>query len=359
MLRSICFVLVLTILTSLAAVSCTQKPATPKPGVVSTPTPQKVYELRWSSFMPAGHHLHVNAANPWGKKLEELSGGRIHYTLYPGEALGKGAEQYNLVAKGLADGTIAITTFTADRFPLSGVFELPFLIPNQFIGTEILAALLDEYLRREYEDVHLLGIVMSGPFVIMTTNKPVRKLEDIKGLKIRSPGLVTSETLSALGAVPVTLTGAEQYEALQKGTIEGTVFGYASGAAYKLKEVCKYVTEIGMGLYVIALPINKAFYERLPDDLKYIVDYSGQMMVKGKSSIPQSYWITDVLAKEDMTKAGTQIIMLTQEENSRFLRAVMPVWEKYTKELDRRGVAATKLLNAIKAELVKWNIMVP
>ncbi|MBN1907950.1 MAG: hypothetical protein JW927_22930, partial [Deltaproteobacteria bacterium] len=87
-------------------------------------------ELRVAQPFATKHIVQTKIFEPWAKKIEELSGGRVKVTMFSGGALGKAADHYNLAEEGIADITYALQDYTPGRFPLTTVFELPFMIPS-------------------------------------------------------------------------------------------------------------------------------------------------------------------------------------------------------------------------------------
>src|SRR3989304_2776726 len=132
------------------APAATPAPATPAPGAtppprVSPPTPvagtpaptapAKPFEFKVSTFVAPKHHLNVNAVERWGNEVEKQSGGRIKFTYYHAQALGRSADHYDMAAKGVAEVVLFVPGYTAGRFPLSSVGELAFLHPPAPMGS--------------------------------------------------------------------------------------------------------------------------------------------------------------------------------------------------------------------------------
>lgn len=97
-------------------------------------------------------------------------------------------------------------------------------------------------IQAEYKGVKLLGLFATEAYPL-ATNKPVRTLKDLKGLKLRAAGGPPADMTKALGAVPVTIPMPDTYLALQKGVIDGYWYSHESVLGFRTYEVTKYVTD--------------------------------------------------------------------------------------------------------------------
>src|ERR687892_1802586 len=170
-------------------------------------------DLIISHPFPARHVQHRLMLEPFKKELEEKSKGRIKVAIHPGGALAAAPAHYENVVAGAFDIGWTLQGYTPGRFPLSGIVELPFLWSSAQEATRVFWQMFEELppLQNEYRDVKVLATWTHDLGQLYTTSKPVRSLEDLRGLKIRAPGPVQVSMLRALGAVPVTMPAGQKY----------------------------------------------------------------------------------------------------------------------------------------------------
>ena len=140
---------------------------------------------------------------PWAKEVEERSGGRVRIEVYPAMQLGgKPSDLYGQARDGVVDIVWTLPGYSAGRFPLTEVFELPFVCGDAEATSQALTHFHRKWLRDEYRDTRPLVFHTAAPGHVHTVNKPVRTLEDLEGMKVRSPSRASAEMLKALGASP-------------------------------------------------------------------------------------------------------------------------------------------------------------
>ena len=183
----------------------------------------KPIELSFAGTSPPKASPYRNAFLPWSKEVEKQTNGKVKVKFYFTQTLAKDKDQYDAVVDGIADLGWMAHSMKPGRFPLISVMELPFLCPNTFVGAKVIGELYNKYpqIRKEHEDVHLMFLWSTLPYEIHTSKKPVRTLEDIKGMKLACPPGAAA-TLQMLGATPVTMGLADVYQAVQKGVTDGS-----------------------------------------------------------------------------------------------------------------------------------------
>ena len=188
----------------------------------------------------------AHAMRPWAKKVEEASKGRVKIDIFHSQTLAKGPDIWNAVKTGVADMGWCFHGYWPDMTPLSDVISLPSLpIKSSEKASEVLWKLYEKFpeIQREYKDVHVLTLWASSPYFLITTKKQVKTMEDIKGLKIRVVGGPPTEQMKALGAVPLLIPMPDNYQALDKGVIDGMGAPWEAIHGFRLYEVVKYYTD--------------------------------------------------------------------------------------------------------------------
>ncbi len=241
---------------------------------------QDVTTLRIAHFWPATAATHTEIFEPWAKKLEEESGGRLKVEIYPSATLSKPNATYDATAKGTVDIGSTVQGYTNGRFPLSQITELPGLSNSATQMSCMLQTLYDDgVISSEYEDTHLLFMMGTGPAGIHTIDKAIRTPDDLKGLRMRRPSAIAGDIIEAAGGTPVGLPVTDIYTSLQRGVLDGFSLPWDATGSFRLIELTNTHTNTPFYSSAILVTMNKDKYENLPADLKKVIDdNSGKMM---------------------------------------------------------------------------------
>lgn len=301
--------------------------------------------LTYSDIFPATHANSKQAAS-WCKEVEKRTGGKVKITYYPGQSLTKGAECYDGVVSGLSDLGQSVLQYTRGRFPLMDFINLPLGYRSGAIATAIINEVNDKFKPKELQDTQVMYLHAHGPGFVHTKDKPVAKMEDFKGLKIRSHG-PTAEMLKLLGATPVAFPMPELYQALQKGVVNGGVFPMEAEKGWKLAEVTNYTTACypiaySLGFFVV---MNKAKWDALPAEVKKTIE---QINVEWAKKQGQVWDQSDSEGIRTTLSNGGRIIGVDPKEAERWEKAVQPVLNTYLDETKAKGVAGAEVVKFVQ-----------
>jgi TRAP-type C4-dicarboxylate transport system substrate-binding protein len=307
-------------------------------------------------FLPPVANGHAKFLAPWAQKVQQDSGGRIKVDIFPAMQLGGTPPQlFDQARDGVVDLVWTLPGNTPGRFPISETFELPF-VPHRKAVVNSLAfqEFADAHMKDEFKEVHPICF-WAHDHGLVHANKPVRTLEDMKGLKLRFPTRLAGEALRALGVNAIGMPIPQVPESLAQRVIDGTVIPWEVVPSIKVHELVTNHTEIpgSPTLYTATfiLAMNKPKYESLPADLKKVIDAnSGQVAaaMAGKVWDEQA-----VVVSEMVKKRGNTIITLTEDEAARWRKATDPVVENWLKTTKDRGLDGQKLLDAARAAIKK------
>lgn len=296
--------------------------------------------LRFSHFLPAVASQHTKIIQVWADKVAKESDGRINVEIYPAGGLAKATKQYEAVEHNIADVAFVIQGYTANRFPLSQIVELPGVVKSAEHGSCVLQSLYDESLiSSEYKDTKPLFLFTHGQGLIHTKEKSIQSPEDLAGLRIRRPTAVVGKLLEGLGAQPVGMPAPHVYQALQRGVIDGVAMPWQAALVFRLNELNKAHTEVG-GLYSLAFAVtmNKNVYDRLPEDLKQVIDNnSGRewSRIAGK--------VYDELDVKGRAEAEGHKVVTVDTNDPSWKPILDTASEGYLSELEARGLPARKI----------------
>ena len=282
-------------------------------------------KLTFSIFFPPTHGQAI-AAIDFGKEIEKRTDGKVQITAFPGGTLTKAPQCYDGVVKGISDMGNSCFAYTRGRFPVMAAVDLPMGYTSGTVATRVANEFAKSVNPKELQDVKVLYVHAHGPG-LLHTKKPVRTLEELKGMKIRATGL-SAKVVEALGGVPVAMPQGGTYEALKKGVVEGTFSPIEVLKGWKQGEVIKYTTECYSVGYTTAMFIvmNKAKWNALPADVKKVIDdlSNSWVLVHGKT------WdLTDEEGRNFTKKLGNELISLSDAESAKWRSAVEPVIKGY------------------------------
>ncbi|MGH1355581.1 MAG: TRAP transporter substrate-binding protein [Thalassovita sp.] len=312
--------------------------------------------LRLHQFLPAPATVPKHILKPWAARVEEATGGKLKIEHYDSMSLGgRPPALMDQAIDGVADIVMTVVGYTPGRFPKTEVFELPFMMTSPVATSMAFQDLVESDLQAgEYSDVKVLGAWVHGPGVIHA-DRPVTKVEDMSGLKLRGPTRVINDMLKELGATPVGMPLPAIPEALSKGVVGGTVIPWEVTPAIKLAELVGNHTEFtgDEALYTatIIMVMNKAKYDSLPDDIRAAID--AESGLKLSQTAAQIMWDKDAAGRAIAEKNGNDIIQLSSEEVARFKAASQPVIDRWVAEMSEKGIDGTALIAEAKALIKK------
>lgn len=300
--------------------------------------------LNYSVFFPPTHGQALAAAD-WAKEIEKRSEGAVRINLFPGGTLTTARQTYDGVVQGISDLGMSCFAYTPGRFPVMEALDLPMGYPDGMTATRVANEFFRAMNPAELADVKVLLIHAHGPG-LLHTKRPVRTLDEIRGLKIRSTGL-SEKVTRALGAVPVGMAQGETYEALQKGVVEGTFAPIETLKGWKQAEVISYTTDTTAIGYTTAMFVvmNLRKWNALsPDIQKIFEDVSAEWIEKHGAVWDRE----DHEGRAYTLELGNEIIPLASEESDRWAEAVKPVLDDYVAAVRGQGIDGEAVLAELK-----------
>jgi TRAP-type transport system periplasmic protein len=300
---------------------------------------QPKIEMKLAYFL-GDHHAMSQWLIKWSDRLEKESGGRIALKRFPGAQMGPVQQHYDFARTGQTDVAWFLHGATPGRFPLTELIQLPYLVGSAEIGAKVLndAELRQKHLDAEHRGVKVLLLHTHQPGNVHTTKKPIRTVDDMRGLRIRFASPTIRDFVAALGGTPVGVLPTEQVEQLQKGTIDGVFIDYGgAGIAFKMAGVLKYSTEMYSYVSSFGLAMNEDFWKRLPPDLQGLVEKS----VSGvEQEVGQAWDALDEPGKKALLDGGAEPIRLSASDAAKFRKIGADVADAKVKELEEKGMPA-------------------
>jgi TRAP-type transport system periplasmic protein len=317
-------------------------------GLCGTGFAEKPIKLTYSLFFPPTHGQ-AETAMAWAKEVEKRSNGRVTIDVFPGGALTPAPAVYDGVVNGISDIGMSCFAYTRGRFPVMEALDLPMGYPSGMVATKVANEFYSTMKPKELDDVKVLYIHAHGPG-LLHTKAPVRKMADLKGMKIRSTGF-SAKVTKALGAIPVAMPQGDTYEALQKGVVNGTFTPIETLKGWRQAEVVKYTTDCPEVGYTTAMYVvmNLDKWNALPEDLKTLFnDLNNEWIEKHGAEWDR----LDEEGKAYSLSKGNEIISLSADETEKWVSAAAPIIGEYSQKANAKGLPGDKAVAEIK-KLIK------
>ena len=318
---------------------------------LTTTAAAKSVSMTYSNFFPPSH-IQSKLAASWCKEVEKRTGGEVKISYFPGSALVKAPQIYDGVVTGRTDIGMSCLLYTRGRFPLMDVINLPFGNPSGEFATAVFNEVYDRFTPDELSDTKVMYLHAHGPGLIHTTKKKIRTMEDLEGLKIRSPGSVAG-MIKALGATPVSISMSEVYQALQKGVADGAVYPEEANKGWKFGEVVDYSvacypTAYSVGFFVV---MNKDKWKALSSaSKKAITELNREFAARHGQAWDKS----DYKGIRFSLERGNTMTGISPEEAEKWQEAVQPVFDEYLEKTEKRGVPGEKALDFLQEQLDRY-----
>jgi TRAP-type C4-dicarboxylate transport system substrate-binding protein len=314
---------------------------------------EKVITLKFANYFPTPAKQ-SKICEEFIAEVERRTRGRVKIQYFAGGSLLKAPAIYNGIETGIADIGYSHVFYTAGRMAVTEAAGTPLGYPSAWVASHVVNDFYDQVKPKEWDKVKVLWMNGSPPSLVIS-RKPVRKLEDLKGLTIRAPG-VAGDIIKALGGTPAPTPMMEVYDAIAKGVNHGVYTPYETIKTFRFAEVVKYTTvswQVG-NTYPFYVAMNKAKYNSLPSDIKEIF----QRLTGEFSERYALIWNDiDLVGKKFGAEKGVEYIELSPAEVERWKQAVAPVIDNYVKRMAKKGYSEAEVkgwIKFLKERIVYW-----
>ena len=318
---------------------------------------QQTITLRLHQFLPSTATIPARALAPWARKIEAESGGRIKVQLFHTMSMGGTPPQlFDQARDGVADITWTVLGYTPGRFNKAEVFELPFMSGKAEPASRAFHEYVEKFAADEFRSVKLLAAHTHGPG-LFHTKAPITGLESLRGMKVRGGSRVINNMLTKLGATPVGMPVPAVTEALSKSVIDGTTIPWEVTPSLKIADLVKNHTSFagptGLFSQTFAMVMNRASYDKLPADLKKVIDNNSG--VETAAFFGRAMDEGDKVGLEVAQKAGNSIVTLDAAETQRWRRTASAVEADWITEMKGKNIDGAKLVSEARALIAKHN----
>ncbi len=300
--------------------------------------------------------VHDRFLAPWARKIETDSDGRLRVDIFPSMQLGgQPAQLFDQARDGTADIVWAAPSDTPGRFAKIEMFELPFVAARRaLVNSKAIQDYAAANLKDEFREVHPICFSCADGGVVHT-NRPIRTIEELRGLRLHVRTRFAGEAVRALGARAVPMPSAQLPLAIAKHVVDGGVDPWHVAPALKLYDLLKAHTDFAGASFsttTFVLAMNKASYDRLSRDLKTVIDdNSGQLA----AAMAGAMWDQEAAAVADMVvQRGDPIATLQPEAVEHWRKATEPVVDAWQRQMKEHKVDGGKLIANARALLEKY-----
>jgi TRAP-type C4-dicarboxylate transport system substrate-binding protein len=309
---------------------------------------QEAMQLKLGFPAPPTSFVLTEATEPWTKDVEAASNGAIKFTMFVGGSVGNFNNILDRTLNSVVDIAFGIFGPYSDQFPRSQVTSLPFEAHNT---TETAVALWRLYekgvIAPEFGQVKVVTL-FNFPASALHSKKPIRTLEDVKGMKLSVTNRTAGQIAELLGAAPISLTPSDVYQSMQRGVIDGMFQAWTAVQTFKLFEVSNHHLNVPVGQQPAFIFMNKASFAKLPAASQQVIDrLGGEPMARRYGKAIDANDLSGQNSVKAM--AGQNVADLAAAETARWKERLKPVaddWVKATPE-------GARVLAAFRDEVAK------
>jgi TRAP-type C4-dicarboxylate transport system substrate-binding protein len=315
--------------------------------LLSPTAAQAQTELRLHTFVGPNHIIYTTILEPLAAEIEAETNGALKLTLYPSMQLGGGApELIRQAQEGTVDMVFSLPGYTSSQFPRTQMMELPSLATDGMAATDLMWNLLDGgQLDPEFDGLKVLALWAADDAGLYTRDKPIRSLDDIAGMILRSPSAAQAGQIEKMGGTPVAMPITELYPQLERGVIDGAMVPFTTILDFRMHEVAKYYTIPGplFGRSQFTVVMNEASYDALSPEHQAVLDRLTGADLSRKAT--QAY--LDRAAESVAfvrADASKEVIEFSAEEQERIRATLAPIYGEWVAAMDAQGIDGRAML---------------
>jgi TRAP-type C4-dicarboxylate transport system substrate-binding protein len=310
---------------------------------------EKPIKLLYSTFFPPDN-WQAQLGESWAEEIEKRTNGRVKIAYLPSGTFVKADEVYEGVLINAIDIGMSAFAYNRERFPCMEAIDLPLGYPSGRVAT---AAINDFYRRfrpKELSDVKVFYLHAHGPG-LLHSKKPVSRLGDLRGMRIRSTAF-SAKIVRALGAEPMIAPQGYTYALLADNYVDATCSPMEVLKGWNQAEVIDYTTACPCiaytsGFYVV---MNLKKWRSLPPDIQEAFEEVSAVWIDRHA---EAWNIMDDEARKYTLSLDNKLIVLSEEEEARWCKAIQPVVDAYIERAKGKGLAGQQYVETIRTLIKK------
>lgn len=270
--------------------------------------------LKFAPFASPGQAAYDEFYKPWAEKVTADSHGALAIDLRGGTSIVNNQNVYDRVMNDVVQIGFALFNYVAGKFPYAEVGALPNLADSAEHGSDALWRLYRSgALDKEFDQAKPLMLIALPQSIVHLTKAP-KSLKDLTGTRIVGPTQLTALAAQHMGAQPITLSSPEAYEAMNRGTADGTILSWNVYYSFKIGEVAHYHIDQAMGTAAGMIFMSRKKYDALPAAAKETLDRnSGQATSRAWGK----WWDGDNNHNREAAKADPKQTVVTLDPETR------------------------------------------
>lgn len=305
-------------------------------------------------FLSPKSKTHTDMLEPWARAVEAGAGGRLKVEIFPAMAMGgKPPELYRQARDGFADAVWTLIGYTPGVFPRSEVFELPTVHQGSALATNRAIYAHFDLIADDFKDVKPLLIHVHAGNALHLRADGVARLEDVGGLKLRTPSRTGAWMIEAWGADPVGMPAPALPLALSKGGVDGALVPFEIMGPLKLEELTRLSLEgpggARFGTSVFMFAMNKARYEALSAEARAAIDAASG--ARFGEAMGRVWDAAEVGGRTLQTDSGGRVAELAPEVWAAFEAKGARVVERWIEESAAQGFDGARLVSTVRAAI--------
>lgn len=326
--------------------------------------------LRVATGLSDQHAWWAATMVPWMDRVEELTDGKVEFETFTGGELVEVPDEAEAILNGTADVALLLPIYTPDQFPMAEVTMLPVQTSDTMIASRAWKALLESdvkldgktYYESQFGDKGIKAWPVSATqeYAISTTGATIETVADVESLSLRTPSRIHEMYAKATGIDSVTIPAVEMFDALSRGSFDGSFYSIADWSGYGFQDLFKYtLTGINFGHFNSTIGMTDATWDGLPSDVQEAMDEAHEDVFEAGAQ----EWIdrSDEMIKYNTAKGGEFVGFntLDQEVQDHFLAGIDETWTGYVKQLDEAGLPGEEVVELWRDLLVEAGGSVP
>ena len=309
---------------------------------------QKPIEFRYATFFPTADKQ-AQLGYAWAKEIEKRTNGKLKITYIPGGVFVRGDQIYEGILIGAADIGMSAFAYNWQFFPAMEAIDFSIGYPSAKIATSVINDFYKKFQPKELVDVKVLYLHAHGPG-LLHSKKPVYKLEDLKGMRIRCTDF-SAELTRALGGNPVVKPQGYTYVLLQDNYVDATWSPMEVLKGWRQAELSRNTiepcsTSYTSGFYV-AMNLKK--WNSLPKDIQAVFE---EVSAEWITRHAEAWDSSDEEGRRFTLNLGNKIIPLSKKENARWHKAARAVIDGYIRRTESKGLPGKEYVETI-SDLIK------
>lgn len=325
--------------------------------------------LRAATGLSAQHAWWAGSMVPWMERVEELTDGQVQFETFTGGELVSVPGEAEALETGTVDVAIVLPIYQPDQFPMAEVTMLPLNHSDTFIASNAWKKLLESeeeladgktYYEMQFGNFKVFPISTTQEYSISTTGHEFNSVDDVKGTSLRTPSRIHEMYSQKTGLNSITMPAVEMYDALSRGTFDGSFYSIADWSGYGFQDLFTYtVTGINFGHFNAFIGMSKEKWEEMPKNVQEAMSQANEETFKPGAE----EWIarSEVSIAENIKKGGkfVDFLELDQEVQDHFNTGIEETWTDYAELLELNGLPGKKMVALWRDLLIEEGGEVP